>query len=191
MSEIIKEEQVKKTMPKWAKKLIAALLIVSIIVAGVFVIAHFFGNQIKARVIFAVVPHSIQVADENGVEYECIIELNPDYKPDREKGREDLGNAFRYYRIDKDGTKTDMGVNPSVSYNEAVVSPFLQFILAAINNGTVGRIKTTVTTIAVIVALVVVCVIIYLWYRSWCKRQDMEKEHLYGNKNKQKHKKKN
>lgn len=192
MSENIEEQIEKKNIPSWAKKLIIAVVVIAIVVGVGFGVYSLYGTQIKARVVYAVLPHSITANDyETDEEYTCIMELNKDFNSLNKEEKKQLGNAFSYKRINKDGTVIDLGINPNINFGENVeVSPFAQFVASAFVSGKLTKIITAVKVIAAILIIGFVFLVIYLWYRSWCKREDAKKETLYGHKNQNKHKKK-
>ena len=45
-----------------------------------------------------------------------------------------------------------------------------------------SKFKVVSSKIIPVIVLVVVALLIYLWFRSWCKREDARMEALYGKK---------
>lgn len=103
-------------------------------------------------------------------------EVNEDYDANEDQPIE----AFKYYYYDGNGTRidlTDGNYYPSGYAIDEDVTPipvYLGFYYTALTK--LQIVKNVLRVIIAIIILAVIAFIIYLWYRSWCKRQDRAKE---------------
>lgn len=103
-------------------------------------------------------------------------EVNEDYDANEDQPIE----AFNYYYYDGNGKRIDLpdgNYYPSGYATSSDVTPipvYLGFYYTAAEKMQI--VKNVLRVIIAIIVLALVAFVVYLWYRSWCKRQDREKE---------------
>lgn len=162
----------KKSLTKKSKIVIGVSVVaaVIIIVSAIFII--FTGNssyKLYNSVMLQLMPESI--TSEDGVEF--FVKENPKY--DGGKTPEEQQFIFYFMNGDKEvdlpgGVFTDANGNKS-----AVSVGFATLALEKLNT-----IKTVFKVVIAVMVVLLVVVGIYLWYKSWCRREDEQKKLLYG-----------
>lgn len=162
----------KKSLTKKSKIVIGVSVVaaVIIIVSAIFII--FTGNssyKLYNSVMLQLMPESI--TSEDGVEF--FVKENPKY--DGGKTPEEEQFIFYFKNGDKEvdlpgGVFTDANGNKS-----AVSVGFATLALEKLNT-----IKTVFKVVIAVMVVLLVVVGIYLWYKSWCRREDEQKKLLYG-----------
>lgn len=162
----------KKSLTKKSKIVIGVSVVaaVIIIVSAIFII--FTGNssyKLYNSVMLQLMPESI--TSEDGVEF--FVKENPKY--DGGKTPEEQQFIFYFMNGDKEvdlpgGVFTDANGNKS-----AVSVGFATLALEKLNT-----IKTVFKVVIAVMVVVLVAIGIYLWYKSWCRREDEQKKLLYG-----------
>lgn len=162
----------KKSLTKKSKIVIGVSVVaaVIIIVSAIFII--FTGNssyKLYNSVMLQLMPESI--TSEDGVEF--FVKENPKY--DGGKTPEEEQFIFYFKNGDKEvdlpgGVFTDANGNKS-----AVSVGFATLALEKLNT-----IKTVFKFVIAVMVVLLVVVGIYLWYKSWCRREDEQKKLLYG-----------
>lgn len=103
-------------------------------------------------------------------------EVNKDYNPDEDQPIE----AFTYYYYDGAGNRIDLpdGLYYPSGYSvDSDVSPIP--VYAGFYLNAAQKLNIVKNVFKVVISLIVVAVIvfiIYLWYRSWCRRQEKANE---------------
>lgn len=114
------------------------------------------------------------VEEINGRHITFTREINKDFDAKKDQPID----AFIYYSISEDGktkNKLDHGMFYPAEYykKDSKVTPVFVaagFLLSAQKNLEV--LSNVLTVVAVLIALAFIALLIYLWYRSWCKRED-------------------
>ncbi len=89
--------------------------------------------------------------------------------------------AFGYYYIDENGKKVDLSWDKA--YTGSKGTKFTPNVWFMIQSGQkLSKFKSVSSKVIPIIVLVVVVLLIYLWFRSWCKREDARMEAMYGKK---------
>ena len=89
--------------------------------------------------------------------------------------------AFGYYYIDENGKKVDLSWDKA--YTGSKGTKFTPNVWFMIQSGQkLSKFKSVSSKVIPIIVLVVVALLIYLWFRSWCKREDARMEAMYGKK---------
>lgn len=163
----------KKMEPKKKKITIAAVIVGIIAVIAILIgINH---TAIMSGINYAFMPKSI--TPDFGVEF--YVYKNKDFNQFKDK--DTPLKAFGYYYIDENGKKVDLSWDKSyTAANGEPFTPSLFFMIQAGEN--LSKFKDVSSKIIPIIVLVVVALLIYLWFRSWCKREDARMEALYGKK---------
>lgn len=167
------------------KGIIAIVFIISIIIAMVVGIVTTDNYVVEAKTTNGLINLLMPDSITGGAEADHVSgmtfyrEKNKDYNPIKDEPI----SAFNYYYKTDEGKRIDLenGVfYPADFYNEAKkgqVQPvyvFAGFYFKAYENWKV--VKRVVGTVITLVCLAIVGVFIYLWYLSWCKREDAKKE---------------
>jgi hypothetical protein len=103
-------------------------------------------------------------------------EVNKDYDPNEDQPIE----AFNYYYYDGAGNRIDLpdgNYYPSgyaVSSDVQPIPVYLGFYTTALQR--VQIIKNVLKVLCAIIVVALIAFIIYVWYRSWCKRQEKAQE---------------
>lgn len=162
----------KKSLTKKSKIVIGVSVVaaVIIIVSAIFII--FTGNssyKLYNSVMLQLMPESI--TSEDGVEF--FVKENPKY--DGGKTPEEEQFIFYFKNGDKE-VDLPGGVFTDAEGNKSVVSfGFVKMALEKLNT-----IKTVFKVVIAVMVVVLVAIGIYLWYKSWCRREDEQKKLLYG-----------
>lgn len=170
-------EKIKKRLTKKAKAAIAILVAAAVIAAGCGLFAFFTSSNSYAlynKVLLSLMPESIE---HNGLTF--YVKPNPDYNA-KESPESD---QFIYYFMAKE-KEIDLpgGVYTDVDKNKTLISA--GFYVKAMEQ--LNKIKSAVHIVIGVMAFIVVAVLIYIWYKLWCRREEKEKALLYGNKPKKK-----
>lgn len=178
-------ENIKVKLNKKQKKAIIIIAMILVVIAGLF--ACFKANQtaIYSKAMYALMPKSV-VGEIDGKEIECFVEMNKDF--DTSLPLTEITKAFTYYYVDADGNVVDLGVDATVNQDGEDVQVFLAFMPQTIEN--FENAKDTAVKIIIPVIVILVVVLIVVWFFKWSKKQDLEKQKKYGNKNNQKKKNK-
>lgn len=163
----------KKPLTKKQKKGIKIGVIIAVIaalLAGGIVFINHDNSKLYSKIVVAFMPKSM-VCEDNGREIKFYIEENKDYNPEKD---EPIA-AWNVYYFDEVGNRTDL---PDGHYQTTTANMQLTigFLLEAEQNFHIlGNV------LSVILALIIIAVIgflIYLWYKSWCRREDKKRELL-------------
>lgn len=161
-----KKKALTDTTKKIIKIAVSFLVIIGVLVGS---LAYVSANQAKvsSKLIIACMPKSITGYD-NGTKIDFYVEYNKDYNDETD----DPIRAFNTYYFDKDGKRHDLpgGRYQSPTQDMQVVVGF--FYKAQEN---IKILKNVIYVIIALVCLAVGVFLIYLWYKSWCKRQEKKK----------------
>lgn len=169
---------VKKKISKKGKILISvAVALIAVVIAGTVI---FLTNQtyFSTRITYALMPKSL-VAETKAGDVEFFVRLNDEYD-DKEQSSTPL-QAFEYYYYDKDGKEIDLG--PDGYYDDDGEQLSMSLIFSYKAGEKLAAVKSVLKTIGWVLAAVVFVGLIVIWFFVWSKKQDMEKEQKYGNKN--------
>lgn len=163
---------------KTVKKMIVIAVLIIAVLAGIIAI-NVNKNQIQADLIYAIMPDSVDLKENNGFPYILYKQENKDF--DFKEDIDEPMNAIQFYYYDDDGEKVVVNGADMIEYNgEDYGSPYVAFMLNSVDN--INGIKKAVTIVAVIIIILFIVGLIFLWYKIWSKKQDMEKEKKYGPK---------
>lgn len=166
---------------KFYKTTIAVFIIAAIVMglfAGLIIINNENASEIPNRVVNILMDKEITSTETIDGEYLTFTrEVNKDYNSEKDEPMA----AFKYYVVNKDGSKTELkdGLYYPASYYDKSrdVSPvavnigFYTTILPKVN-----AVKNVLSVIVAMAVVLLIAYIIYAWYHSWCKRQDLIKE---------------
>lgn len=166
----------KKMEPKKKKITIAAVIVGIIAVVAILIgINH---TAIMSDINYAFMPESI-TPTVDGVQVEFFVYKNKDFNQFKDKNTP--LKAFGYYYIDENGKKVDLSWDKS--YTGSKGTKFTPNVWFMIQSGQkLSKFKSVSSKVIPIIVLVVVALLIYLWFRSWCKREDARMEAMYGKK---------
>lgn len=176
---------VKKKISKKGKILIAvAVLLLAVVITSVVVIST---NQtyFSTRITYALMPKSL-VAETKAGDVEFFVRLNDDYDANAQSSTP--LQAFEYYYYDKDGKEIDLG--PDGYYDDEGEQLSMSLIFSYKAGEKLATLKSVLSKVGWVLATVVFVGLIVIWFFVWSKKQDMEKEQKYGNKNNSAKKKK-
>ena len=115
----------------------------------------------------------------DGVKVEFFVYKNKDFNQFKDKNTP--LKAFGYYYIDENGKKVDLSWDKA--YTGSKGTKFTPNVWFMIQSGEkLSKFKGVSSKVIPIIVLVVVVLLIYLWFRSWCKREDARMEAMYGKK---------
>lgn len=166
---------------KFYKTTIAVFIITAFImglVAGLIIISNEDSSEIPNKVVNILMDKEITSTETIDGEYMTFTrEVNKDYNSEKDEPMA----AFKYYVVNKDGSKTELkdGFYYPASYYDknketspvAVNIGFYSTILPKVRT-----VKNVLSAVIAIAAVLLFVYIIYAWYHSWCKRQDLIKE---------------
>ncbi len=164
----------KKMEPKKKKITIAAVIVGIIAVIAILIgINH---TAIMSDINYAFMPKSI-TPTVDGVQVEFFVYKNKDFNQFKDKNTP--LKAFGYYYIDENGKKVDLSWDKA--YTGSKGTKFTPNVWFMIQSGEkFSKFKGVSSKVIPIIVLVVVVLLIYLWFRSWCKREDARMEAMYG-----------
>lgn len=162
-------EKTKKQF-KTAKKIGAVIIAFFVVViAGLIVIT--FSTTAKNALVTAMMPKSITAgANDNYMKF--YIERNKDYDVDKDQATD----AWKCYYLGGDDGKTkqylDNGVYVSHvgGENQIVIAGFFSEAMAKFN-----VVKNVIKVVAAVIVAAIVVFCIWLWYLSFCMREDKKK----------------
>lgn len=164
-------EKNKKALSQGAKKGITIgvifVLIIAILSAGLIYL-NVNGGKAYSKLIIACMPHNI-TGEDNGKKIDFYVEYNKDYNP---KTDEPL-KAYQTYYFDDNGKRIDLP-NGFYKSRTAEMQVILGFFYKAQEK--ITALKNVVYVVIALLILAAVAVIIYLWYKSWCRRQEKKKK---------------
>lgn len=166
----------KKMEPKKKKITIAAVIVGIIAIVAILIgINH---TAIMSGINYAFMPKSI-TPTVDGVQVEFFVYKNKDFNQFKDKNTP--LKAFGYYYINENGKKVDLSWDKAYTGSKGTkFTPNVWFMFQA--GEKLSKFKVVSSKIIPIIVLVVVALLIYLWFRSWCKREDARMEALYGKK---------
>lgn len=162
---------------KFYKLMIVMTFVASIIIALVVGITTLDSYKAEAAATNAVIdilmPKKIQGTEGDAKDLVFYREKNKEYDVDKDEPLK----AFKYYMLNDKGEKMylDDGMYYPPSYymensETEPVAVYLGFFARMLQN--LQILKNVLTVISVILGLGVLALIIYAWYRSWCRRED-------------------
>jgi hypothetical protein len=168
-----KVKKEKKPLTKKAKKMITVGVILAVI-AGLLVggICYINANitSVSNKLVIAFMPKPI-TGNDNNKEITFYIEENKDFDEENDEPID----AFNTYYYDDNGERVDLyqGQYKSSTADMQVIIGF--FYMAQQN---LNVFKNAMSIVLAVIILVAIAFCIYLWYRSWCKRQDKKQARL-------------
>lgn len=161
----------KKTLSATAKKVIkiaVTLVVILGILSGGLIYLNVNQEKVSSKLIIACMPKTI-TGNDNGRDIDFYVEYNKNYDPDKDEPIK----AFLAYYYDGKGEKVEL---PGGRYESATadMQVVVGFFFKAQQN-----IKILKNVITVIISLVILCgiaLLIYIWYKSWCKREEKKKD---------------
>lgn len=164
---------------KFYRLLVVMTFVASIIIAMIVGIStmdtYKAGAKFTNAFIFALMPSQIEGTAEEGTEgVTFYVEKNKEY----DANKDEPINAFSYYMLTSEGEKVyleDGVFYPASNYMEGnkeveSVPVYLDFYLQIIQK--VQIIKNVVTVLITLLCIALGVGLIYIWYRSWCRRED-------------------
>ena len=154
------------------KKTVKKMIVIAVLIVAV-------KNQIQADLVYSIMPDSVDLRENNGFPYILYKQQNEgfDFKEDIEEPM----NAVQFYYYDDNDEKIVIDGADTIEYNgEDYGSPYVAFMLNSVD--TINQIRKALTVVAVIIIILLIVGLIFLWYKRWSKKQDMEKEKKYGPK---------
>lgn len=189
-NEILADE---KPKIKLNKKSRAAIISVSVIVVIGIIIAVCVANKtaVISNVTYLVMPKTIDTSEyDSSLDLVLYAEKNDEF--DAKKDEAEPLKAFKYYYYDESGKKVSLQYDDSVlegTDNEMMACSMFYYEVALRMQNLVKVLKIA----AVILAVAIVIGAILIWFFSWSKRYDREKEAFnqqrHSGKNKKKSKK--
>lgn len=163
-------EKEKKTMTKATKKVITVGVIIALIIAiltGGLVALNSNQSKVYSKLVIAMMPKTI-TGNDNGKKIDFYIEYNKDYNPETDEPLK----AYNTYYYDANGKKK---ILPNGFYESptAEMQVLIGFFYKAQEK--MNSIKNVIYVTMALLALAICALIIYLWYKSWCKRQEKKK----------------
>lgn len=163
---------------KTVKKMIVIAVLIIAVLAGIIAISVN-KMQIQSDLIYLVMPDSITPEESSDFPYTIYKQKNDNYDADQNPN-EPL-DALKFYYYNEKGEKIVIDGEDTIEYNgEDYGSPYIAFILNSVD--TINNIKKAVSVVLVIIVILIIVGLIFLWYKRWSKKQDMEKEKKYGPK---------
>ena len=173
----VQTKKVKKVMDPKKKKITVAGIIVGI-VAVIAILIGVNHTAIMSYLTYAFMPKKLEPTVD-GYQMEFHVYKNKEYNQFKDK--ETPLKAFGFYYIDSDGKKVDLGWDGAYTGAKGTkFTPNIWFLMKAQENKTTFQNKANKVIPFVVIILVVL--IIYLWFKNWCKREDKRMEQLYGKK---------
>ncbi len=159
-----------KTLSATAKKVIkiaVSLAVILGILVGGLVYLNVNQEKVTSKLLINCMPKTIQGYDD-GRPIDFYVEYNKDYNPDEDEPVK----AFNTYYYNGKNERVDL---PGGRYQSATadMQVLIGFFYKAQEN-----IQILKNVVSVVIALVILCalaLLIYIWYKSWCKRQEDEK----------------
>ena len=162
-----KAVKAKKKMEPKKKKITIASVIVGII-AVIAILIGINQTAIMSDINYAFMPKSI-TPTVDGVQVEFFVYKNKDFNQFKDKNTP--LKAFGYYYIDENGKKVDLSWDKAYTVSKGTkFTPNVWFMIQS--GQKLSKFKGVSSKVIPIIVLVVVVLLIYLWFRSWCKRDD-------------------
>lgn len=163
---------------KTVKKMIVMAVLVMAVLAGIIAVSVN-KMQIQSDLIYWIMPDSITPDESSDFPFTIYKQKNDNYDADQNPS-EPL-DALKFYYYNEKGEKIVIDGSDTIEYNgEDYGSPYVAFMLNSVDN--INGIRKAVTIVAVIIIILLIVGLIFLWYKRWSKKQDMEKEKKYGPK---------
>lgn len=164
------DKKEKKQLSATAKKGIRIGVIFVVIIAilsSVLVYLNTNHNKAYSKLIIACMPHNI-TGNDNGKEIDFFVEYNKDYNPKSDAPLK----AYQVYYKDDNGKKI---ILPDGHYKSrtADMQVLMGFFYKAQQK--IDVYKNVVYVLITLLVLAGIAVLIYFWYKSWCKRQEKKK----------------
>ena len=179
------KETIKKH--KWLP-IVGAIII--IIAALLFALAAFLkSDAMVSKLVYSFVPEEVYIEELHQTYYS---ELNEDYDSSETGGN--LQDMFKTYYIRRDaatGTETKVYVEQSEDIIDADNGRHnISLIFLGKAGEKYAKILGVIKIVAAVLIVGLIALVIYLWYRSYTKREAAEREKKYKNKNQNRHNKK-
>ena len=167
-----KEKKAKRQLTKKEKNAvvigIVLLLLLALLIGGLVLVKT--NDSVANSLVAAMMPESI-TGNDNGQDITFYAEKNKDYK----KGEDEPIDAFSVYYYDANNERVDL---PQGFYktSTADMQVTVGFLFKAQE-----RLHKVTTVVKVFIALLAVAIVIYLlyiWYLSWSRREDLKKEKM-------------
>ncbi|MCM1114457.1 MAG: hypothetical protein NC397_03075 [Clostridium sp.] len=159
-------------MSKSKKKKIIAFSVAGVIIVAAVILISVFQNAIYSQGLYTLMPKSQVSTLSDGSEVTVYVKQNPDYNP---MGSAPPLEAFEFYYIDENGNEVNIEDAEGFEYN---ISDYqTAFVLFA--GQKMQTIKSVATPIIVVLVVAILAVCIFLWFKSWSRRQDEEKARKY------------
>ena len=180
-----KNEQIAEVETKKAKKPMdpkkKKLTIAGIIVGVIAVIAILIGvnyTAIVSDLTYSFMPKKLEPTVD-GYQMEFYVYRNKEFNQFKDK-KTPL-KAYGFYYIDENGKKVDLGWDGAYTGVKGTkFTPNIWFLMKAQEKRT--TVQNKVNKVIPFVVIVVIILILYLWFKSWCKREDKRMQQLYGKK---------
>lgn len=172
-----KAVKAKKKMSSKNKKITIASVVIGI-VAIIAILIGINHTQIMSELTYSMMPKSINPVVD-GQEVTFFVYKNKDFNQFKDK--ETPLKAFGFYYLDENGKNIDLSWDKVyVGSKGTKFTPNVWFMMKA--NEKLTKVKSVSSKVIPIVVILFVILLIYLWFKNWCKREDARMEALYGKK---------
>lgn len=169
-------DNIKKSLNKKTKSIIAILVVVAVIISGAIIIKT---NEtaVYTYALYTLMPKTVSAEDMN-TDCDISVRLNKNF--DAKKQASQPLEAFEYYYTDpQSGEEVVVGGTENAVINGEQVPVYLGFIIRAkMNLETMKDIMAKIT-LAIVAILIVVGIIV--WFKVWSKKEDEQKAKIYKN----------
>ncbi len=130
---------------------------------------------VETKVTMLLMPNSLTTAFD-GKEVTFYARENKNFNPKTDASQP--LSAFEFYYYDDNGKEVNLGYDGLYKTKTQDIMPSFLFLIKT--NERVNNIKNALPKIVVVLIFIFIIVLIVLWYKSWVKRQDMEKKKKYN-----------
>ncbi|MGN0521586.1 MAG: hypothetical protein ACI4IQ_02985 [Eubacterium sp.] len=168
-----KNDKSKKKRNKIIIAVTAVVLIIAVVAASIAANETAF----KTKMTMLLMPNSLTtVLDDKEITF--YVRENKEFNAKTDESQP--LSAFEFYYYDDDNNEVNLGSDGAYKTETGKIMPSLLFLLKT--NERINKIKSAVPAVIAVAAVIVVAILIVLWYKSWCKRQENEKNRKYKNK---------